>query len=107
MRLITARSSASRNSRGFGLPACGRGVSVPTSTKPKPKPSICAETSASLSKPAASPTGLGKSSPATSIAEHRDRAAAGMPGGSSFSARIVSRCARSASSAKARGRTRG
>ena len=33
---MTARSSASRNSRGFGLPACGRGVSVPTSTKPKP-----------------------------------------------------------------------
>ena len=36
MRLITAPSSASRNRRGRGLPACGRGVTVPHSTKPKP-----------------------------------------------------------------------
>ena len=35
-RLITASSSGSRNMRGFGLPACGSGVTVPTSTKPKP-----------------------------------------------------------------------
>ncbi len=27
-----------RNRRGFGLPACGRGVTVPTSTKLKPRP---------------------------------------------------------------------
>ena len=37
MRLITARSGASRNSRGRGLPACGRGVTVPVSMKPKPR----------------------------------------------------------------------
>ena len=35
MRLITARSCARRNSRGRGLPACGRGVTVPVSMKPE------------------------------------------------------------------------
>ncbi len=47
--------------RGFGLPGCGRGVSVPTSTKPKPRSSSASGTSAFLSKPAAMPRGLGKS----------------------------------------------
>ena len=37
MRLITAWSGSRRNSRGRGLPACGRGVTVPVSTKPKPR----------------------------------------------------------------------
>ena len=68
MRLMTASSSTSRNSRGRGLPCCGRGVSVPTSTKPNPSPSIASGTSPSLSNPAASPTGEGKASPATSLA---------------------------------------
>ena len=36
MRLITAWSSVSRNSRGRGLPAWARGVTVPHSTNPKP-----------------------------------------------------------------------
>ena len=67
MRLMTALSSESRNNRGFGLPDCGLGVSVPTSTKPNPRLSICSNTSASLSKPAAKPTGLRKSSPATRV----------------------------------------
>ena len=42
MRLITARSSVRRNSRGRGLPACGSGVTVPHSTKPKPAASMAA-----------------------------------------------------------------
>ena len=35
-RLMTARSSVRRKSRGRGLPGCGSGVAAPTSTKPKP-----------------------------------------------------------------------
>ena len=42
------------------LPACGRGVMVPTSTKPKPRRKSASGTSAFLSKPDGLPTGLGK-----------------------------------------------
>ena len=35
---MTASSSVSRKMRGFGLPACGSGVTVPISAKPKPRP---------------------------------------------------------------------
>ena len=59
MRLMTAWSSGSRNSRGRGLPACGSGVTVPVSTKPKPSRISAATATASLSKPAARPIGLG------------------------------------------------
>ena len=31
---MTASSAGRRKMRGFGLPTCGRGVSVPVSTKP-------------------------------------------------------------------------
>jgi hypothetical protein len=75
MRLITARSSASRNSRGFGLPACGRGVSVPTSTKPKPSPAS-ARAPRILVEPGGEPDRRGEASPATSIASDRKAAAA-------------------------------
>ena len=71
MRLITARSSARRNSRGRGLPACGRGVIEPTSAKPKPSPSSASGTSPSLSKPAAMPSGLGKARPGDAVAAGR------------------------------------
>src|SRR5262249_55845149 len=65
-----------RNRRGRGLPGCGRGVSVPTSTKPKPSAKSPATAVASLSKPAASPIGVGKRRPATvdSSAGRRGRA---------------------------------
>ena len=68
-RLITASSASSRNRRGRGLPGCGRGVTVPTSTKPKPSRSSGSGTSAFLSKPAASPTGLGNVRPNASHAQ--------------------------------------
>ena len=57
MRLITAPSSR-RNSRGRSLPACGRGVTVPSSIAPNPSRSRPAAATASLSNPAASPIGL-------------------------------------------------
>ena len=65
---MTAPSSPNLNRRGRALPSCGRGVSVPTSTKPKPSLSIAPGTSAFLSKPAASPSGLGNFSPRISTA---------------------------------------
>jgi hypothetical protein len=37
MRLMMACRSGRRNRRGFGLPGCGRGVTVPISMKPKPR----------------------------------------------------------------------
>ncbi|MCW0416560.1 hypothetical protein NB689_002314 [Xanthomonas sacchari] len=49
--------------RGCGLPACARGVTVPISTKPKPSASSASMCLPFLSRPAASPTGLGKSRP--------------------------------------------
>src|SRR5229473_2443441 len=63
MRLTIARCSGSRNSRGRGLPGCGRGVTVPTSTKPKPSRNQAGTSTWPLSIPAASPTGLGKRRP--------------------------------------------
>ena len=52
-------------SLGFGFPSCARGVTVPISTKPKPKVFNPSKISASLSKPAANPTGLSKFKPKT------------------------------------------
>src|SRR5690606_33609923 len=63
MRLITARSGTSRNSRGFGLPSCGIAVTVPISMCPKPSASSPRTPIAFLSKPAATPKGDGKVRP--------------------------------------------
>ncbi len=65
MRLISAPAGGSRNRRGLGLPGCGRGVTVPTSMLPKPSAARPSMQSPFLSRPAANPTGLGKSSPIT------------------------------------------
>jgi hypothetical protein len=48
-RLMTASSRTSRKMRGFGLPGCGRGVTLPISAKPKPKASSASGTSPFLS----------------------------------------------------------
>ena len=71
MRLITASSSTRRNRRGRGLPGCGRGVTVPSSAKPKPSRPQAAGAAASLSKPAASPIGVGKAQPQHGAREAR------------------------------------
>ena len=66
MRFSRARSPGTRARIGAGFAFCGRGVSVPTSTKPKPsapRPSKC---SASLSSPAATPSGDGNLRPKAS-----------------------------------------
>ena len=62
---ITAWSFFNLKSLGFGFPSCARGVTVPISTKPKPKVSNPSKISASLSNPAANPTGLSKFKPNT------------------------------------------
>ena len=51
--------------RGFGLPGCGLGVTVPTSTKPKPMAPKASMQRAFLSRPAARPTRFGKRRPAS------------------------------------------
>ncbi len=67
-RLITARSRGRRNTRGLGLPGCGSGVTVPISAKPQPSRKMASGTRASLSKPAAIPTGFGSDRPANETA---------------------------------------
>jgi hypothetical protein len=63
-----ASSSGKRHSRGFGLPA-ERSIEIePISTEPKPRPASARIADPLLSKPAASPIGLGKCRPATSVA---------------------------------------
>ena len=47
--------------RGRGLPGCARGVTVPTSMKPKPSAASPSMHAPSLSRPAASPTGIAES----------------------------------------------
>src|ERR1051325_4887951 len=98
---MMARASGRRNRRGRGLPGCGRGVTPPSSTKPKPSAASASTCSACLSSPAASPTGLGKSSPMTRtgalrIGSEKKRAAS--------ASRRVSSCAVSGSSEKRSGR---
>ena len=104
-RLITPWSASSRNSRGRGLPGCGSGVMVPTSTKPKPTRSRASGTSAFLSKPAAMPTGFGKLSPNTRSASRLSSRGAG-GSGANFSILIASPWASSGSSARRNGRAR-
>ena len=69
MRLITAWSGSRRNSRGRGLPACGRGVTVPVSTKPNPSRISAGTATAFLSNPAARPIGLANRRPSTSTGQ--------------------------------------
>src|SRR5690242_19330267 len=98
---MMARASGSRKRRGVGLPGCGRGVTPPSSMKPKPSAASASTFCASLSSPAASPTGLGKSRPmtrtgASRIGPEKKRAAS--------ASRRVSSCAVSGSSEKRSGR---
>ena len=65
--LISACDLFRRNNRGFGLPPCGFGVTVPTSIKPNPSNSKARIYFPSLSNPAASPTGFLKVRPNTSV----------------------------------------
>jgi hypothetical protein len=61
-RLMSASASGKRKMRGFGLPGCGRGVTVPTSMKPKPiapKPSMQRPF---LSRPAGQPDAVRETS---------------------------------------------
>ena len=68
---MMAPSAAERKMRGEGLPFCGFGVSVPISTKPNPVARSGANTRASLSKPAAMPTGLRKLRPHSCLRKPR------------------------------------
>ena len=61
------------------MPACGLGVTVPISTKPKPSASMASGTSAFLSKPAASPSGLGNARPKAATARLRIGRTAAFP----------------------------
>ena len=65
IRLITAPLAGRRNSRGAGLPGWAWRVTVPTSMKPTPSAGQACSARPSLSRPAASPTGLGKRTPNT------------------------------------------
>jgi len=103
IRLITARSAASRNSRAGGFPSCGKGSASPPRRSRSRKPSICRKHLGILVEPGREPDRVGekKSSPATRT-DRIGSGLAGRPDGSSFSAPIVARCARSASSARRR-----
>jgi drug/metabolite transporter (DMT)-like permease len=87
---------------GIGLTLLGV-VSASVSNVMQPSPSTWPNTSASLSKPAARPTGLGKVRPASATG----RSGAGAPVGIRFSAAIVNRWARSASMRNKAGRISG
>ncbi len=104
IRLTSARSSGNRNIRGFGLPGCGRAVTVPTSTKPNPSAASPMTPAPSLSNPAASPSGPGKSSPNARTRSEgsrgpRTRRSAQARPGTSAAARISQNAARWAASA--------
>ncbi len=58
-----------RNKRGFRLPDCGLGVTVPTSINPKPSAASASMYSPFLSKPAAKPIELGNFKPITSLGD--------------------------------------
>jgi hypothetical protein len=60
MRLITARSSVSRNKPGPGIAGWGSGVTVPDSTKPKPKRQHRVRDLRILVEARGKPDGLGK-----------------------------------------------
>ena len=96
IRLTTASSRSSRNSRGRGLPVCGFGVTVPISTKPNPSRNNASGASALLSKPAAMPIGLGKFRPNARTASFGS-SGRGRIGGSKRKPWIARRCASSGS----------
>src|SRR5690606_6821497 len=106
-RLMTARWSGRRKTRGRGLPACGSGVTVPTSAKPMPSASIASGTSPFLSKPAAMPTGFVKCSPKRSTPRETGSSPRSRGPSPMRSARIVMRCAFSGSIKLRKGRTNG
>ena len=66
IRFISACAEVSRNMRGRGFPDCGNGVTVPSSRNPKPSAASPSTAFASLSSPAARPTGLGNERPIAS-----------------------------------------
>src|SRR5947209_4055330 len=68
IRFSRARSAGSRNRRGSGLPGWGPAVTVPTSAYPKPSAPQTSSPTPSLSKPAANPSGPGKRTPNTVLA---------------------------------------
>ena len=101
---MMARSRRSRNTRGEGLPSCGTGVTVPISAKPQPSCRMASGTRASLSKPAAIPTGLGNVKPANvtpSAASSGADAAGNTPSSSDFN--VISCASSGGSSVSARG----
>ncbi|CSE04834.1 Uncharacterised protein [Vibrio cholerae] len=63
IRLMMPSACTKRNRRGLSLPACGLGVTVPTSTNPKPIAPNASMHSPFLSSPAAKPTGFLKVKP--------------------------------------------
>ncbi|KIX79231.1 hypothetical protein SF23_01755 [Streptomyces sp. MBRL 10] len=67
IRLISARSGTRRKSRFFGLPGCGRPVTVPISTWSNPSMDMPSMATAFLSKPAARPKGPWKRRPRASV----------------------------------------
>ncbi len=65
IRLTTARSAGSRNSRGCGLPGCGSPVTVPISTWPKPSARQRVDADGVLVEAGGQPErGAGRSAPA-------------------------------------------
>jgi hypothetical protein len=95
------------------FPADGCAETEPTSTKPNPIRLVTATASAFLSKPAASPTGPGKSMPATLVRRHGSRttirrssaASATLLRANAPDRRSAARWLRSGSSPKSSGRT--
>ena len=97
-RLIAARSSLRRKSLGLALPGCGRGVAAPTSRNPKPAFDKGAIAVAFLSKPAASPTGLGNKMPANVVRNRFETTGPGSGKRRDCNARMARPCAASGSS---------
>ena len=96
-RLMTARSSFSLNTRGRGFPGCGLGVTPPISMNPNPAPSSGPIASPFLSKPAASPSGFGRSIPDRLTESPGEACTDAVGARPAFSARRDSRCAVSGS----------
>ena len=110
-RLISAPASGMRNMRGFGLPGCASGVTVPTSTKPKPIAPKRVDAAAVLVEPCGQADAVGKasgprSSPGRRHARLRDSATSGVRWIRASAASVRS-CACSGSSPNRKGRASG